>query len=296
MNFWWASQGKNYETAIPNGTLWSCPTGGLTPRILSERRMLKDMVRGDVVFHYARGYLRAVSEVREPWVAAARPEDYPKIRETDWDVGWLVLVSPIRGSIAIPFEELSSYIRSGDHGPLDKNGRPRQKYVSSLSRAEGEALLERIGELDLAPGPNGPDVAGWSGATDAASTTLRRLEQNALRDHLLAGRAYAPCALCGKTLPRDVLLAAHILPRRLLDSSERSDFANTAMLACALGCDVLFERGYIFVDESGRIQGSAVPRAGDLVDVVDSIVGRECSAYHAGTAGKFAARTALALA
>lgn len=61
MNYWWASQGRNYKTAIPNGTLWTSPWPDGTLR--KDRIQIKDIRNGDIVFHYARRQVRAVSRV-----------------------------------------------------------------------------------------------------------------------------------------------------------------------------------------------------------------------------------------
>ncbi|WBP92091.1 hypothetical protein [Kitasatospora cathayae] len=63
-------------------------------------------------------------------------------------------------------------------------------------------------------------------------------------------------ALCGRALPATLLTAAHIKKHAVCTDDEKRDFANIAMLACSLGCDSLYERGYITVTDTGRIQVS----------------------------------------
>ena len=50
-----------------------------------------------------------------------------------------------------------------------------------------------------------------------------------------------------------MLVAAHIKPRDLCTESERLDIPAIAMAACSLGCDALFEHGYLSVGESGSV-------------------------------------------
>lgn len=60
------------------------------------------------------------------------------------------------------------------------------------------------------------------------------------------------------------------------------------MIACRLGCDALFEAGYIGVDDAGFVVGSSVGVASELAAVLEGIVGRRCSAWRRETAGYFA--------
>ncbi len=88
--------------------------------------------------------------------------------------------------------------------------------------------------------------------TDSPTVGLRRLEQSVLRARLLNGAAYGHCRLCQIMLPAELLVAAHIKPRNLCTESERLD-AHVATLMCVLGCDALFERGYLRVMDSGKV-------------------------------------------
>ena len=103
-----------------------------------------------------------------------------------------------------------------------------------------------------------PSNASWP-ELDAAVTAKRRREQGALRGALLGMRTEGSCALCGETYPAEFLVAAHIKKRQYADDDERRDIPNIAMLACKFGCDELFERGYISVDESATVITSQLP-------------------------------------
>lgn len=253
MTFWWASQSKNYRVAIPQGTLWSCPVlradGILTQR--RDRAALKDMRRDEIVFHYADGFLRAVSRVTAPFVDAPRPVGYPKIREGDLDDGWLVRVQPLAVDLAVPFAELQPLVGAGVGKPFGTDGRPAQKYLSRLESHEAAAVLRALSasvfdELDL---DSLRDVAEGAGLvrTDARVWGTSRREQAELRQRLLAGRRENQCWLCGRDLPAAFLVAAHIKPRYMLSDAERLHFDDVAVLMCTLGCDALFERGYLVV-------------------------------------------------
>ncbi|MEC5318743.1 HNH endonuclease signature motif containing protein [Brenneria populi subsp. brevivirga] len=84
---------------------------------------------------------------------------------------------------------------------------------------------------------------------DLDSTRKRRAEQNFLRAYLLKGKESGQCVICGSTLPENLLIAAHIKKRADCTFEEKLDFNAIAGLMCKLGCDVLFEQGYIYVSE-----------------------------------------------
>ena len=88
--------------------------------------------------------------------------------------------------------------------------------------------------------------------TDALTTALRRLEQHQLRGRLLQGEDTGCCRLCGISLPAPLLVASHIKPRNLCSHEERLH-PNIATLMCLLGCDSLYERGYLRVRDDGVI-------------------------------------------
>lgn len=125
-------------------------------------------------------------------------------------------------------------------------------------------------------------------SSDAISMVRRRVEQRFLRRALLDGRDVAPCALCGRALPAEFLIAAHIVPRHRLTEAERYDFVTAAMLACTLGCDALFEGGYLAVDESGRVEARRESTCNAVLEVVRGLLGRSVTGVASESAPRFA--------
>ncbi len=107
-------------------------------------------------------------------------------------------------------------------------------------------------------------VAAYDGELERKAIRAQRGEQAALKRRLLPG-ATGECALCGRVLPGALLIGAHIKKRAMCTDDEKRDLANIAMLACTLGCDSLYEHGYISVAEGGTIQAS--PLAADIAEV-----------------------------
>jgi hypothetical protein len=121
-------------------------------------------------------------------------------------------------------------------------------------------VADGTGGSASSPGPaqhDGPDydeyVAAVDRDLDAPSEASRRVEQAFLRKVLLGGRTAAACAFCGRTLPADLLVAAHLRRRADLSRDERLRFRDIAVLACTLGCDAFYELGYLSVDEQGLL-------------------------------------------
>ena len=163
--------------------------------------------------------------------------------------------------------------------------------MSPLLGEEGVRLLDALEvQLDVVESLFGLPVA-WAGeTTDAEAFGKVRMEQAELRAHHLAGRASAPCALCGRVLPSRLLVAAHIAPRHALSDEQRRRFDEVAMLACALGCDALFEWGYVTVDGNGIVRAGIEAPTDDLRRAVADLVGKQCSAFSNTTAALFVER------
>jgi len=93
---------------------------------------------------------------------------------------------------------------------------------------------------------------------DPESMSKRRAEQIFLRAHLLKGLRNGECAICGSVFPENLLVAAHIKERSSCTNEEKLDFEAIASLMCKMGCDALFEHGYIYVN-NGIISKNSIP-------------------------------------
>lgn len=155
----------------------------------------------------------------------------------------------------------------------------------------GQVAVERIFEATSLLGM--PDTRWDAVETDSELLTSIRLEQAHLRRYLLGDAELAQCSLCGRRLPSRVLVAAHLVPRRFLTDSERREFASAATLLCVLGCDALFEWGYLVVDPQGVIRAGRTAESAELARHAEQLVGRICLAHNAATSRRFAEHSAL---
>jgi hypothetical protein len=105
-----------------------------------------------------------------------------------------------------------------------------------------------------------------------------RKEQMKLRKARFGNAKETECALCGRTLPTSIVRLAHIKRRSHAVGAELLDLNNT-MGACTLGCDELFERGILTVDDSGTILVDIPGSAGDLHNFVQFYDGRQLSGF-----------------
>lgn len=157
-----------------------------------------------------------------------------------------------------------------------------------LSLVASERILER---LDLLPGVGAVassyiDIAAAKVALsnlddelDVPSSTRRRKEQDLLRTIVLGGKSEESCSVCNRSLPVDLLVIGHIRKRHSCTPAIKKDLANV-MPVCLLGCDRLFENGYIYIDDKGLIRAAKqVESIVELRCVVDGLVGNVCAAW-----------------
>jgi hypothetical protein len=252
------------------------------------------MVPGDIAFHYNRAAIRAMTKVEKAAARSARPSAYPKVDPRDPDRGWTVRVEPIARHLYIASELVSKTLPRGT--VLDKNGQVNRRYIFELTENEAFSLVAlthlAIPAEETAFGRPLDELISNADPTDSLAWAKARREQAALREHHLAGAAVARCALCDNELPAKLLVAAHIKPRRDCTDAERRDFANIAMLVCTLGCDALFEWGYVIVNSKGEIRPGLRAAQPAVRGAVDDLAGRKCSRFNARTAAHFAARAA----
>lgn len=294
VNYWWASQGKNYEQAIRKGTLWTCERSNRNTD--QARTLIKSMKPDDIVLHYYKSHLRAISQVTTSWQPWLRPEENPKIDPEESDDGWLVTVGPVQTGLALHYTRVAELIRNGPGSPINSAGRPQQKFLSAVSEEDGHALLKELGVEEPTHAAEGlygrPDEWGGEDTDEVSLGTVRR-EQADLRRHLLGGRTAVSCSLCGEERPARLLVAGHIKPRSYCTEEERKDFGAVAMIVCSLGCDALFGWGYIYVDSERRVRRGILADNKDVEAAVDQLIGKVCSAHNEQTAKNFSAHAEL---
>lgn len=152
---------------------------------------------------------------------------------------------------------------------------------------EAPPVMSNLGD----PGPGeteDPAFLVLDGEFDSTTLTIVRREQRKLRQRLLGNSSSAECSLCGRTVPTDCLRTAHIKKRSECSEAERLDLANI-MPACTLGCDHLFELGYVYVDEHAVVRRNTKASTTSALDMIaTALEGRLCSVHSAMSEPYFA--------
>jgi hypothetical protein len=129
-----------------------------------------------------------------------------------------------------------------------------------------------------------PTELGHTGDYDAYALVLIRREQSRLRSLKLGTNPTAACAICGRTLPSNLVRAAHIKRRADCTPAERDSLSNV-LLACTLGCDELFERGYVAISDDFKVVVRPGLR-GDIAEFLRGLEGRAVAGLNPGS-GEF---------
>lgn len=118
---------------------------------------------------------------------------------------------------------------------------------------------------------------------DIVITVKGRAEQGFLRNHLFNGKKNAKCGICGKEYPVNLFVAAHIKKRAFCSKEERLDYKNIVIPMCKFGCDDLYEKGYITVDNALITQLKKYEMTPDVQLYLDEVSGRECGYWSVNT-------------
>lgn len=114
---------------------------------------------------------------------------------------------------------------------------------------------------------------------DKYSTTEVRREHVLLKQLLFSKRTEMACGLCGRIYPTRLLAVAHIKRRSMASKEERKNPA-IVMAVCYFGCDALYEKGFISVDQNGKIISlNKYITSPVLENYISNLEGKYCSAY-----------------
>jgi hypothetical protein len=284
MSYWWVNQGDSFEEARKLGALWAPleDKGGNKQPSWESLDLVK---QGDIVFHFAKKMVRGISLVTgESRVAEIRIRD-----RGQWqDLGREIEVEAQDFDFTIDLDEIPLELRTGSESgidtPFDKNGKVKQGYLFKLPQAGAQFLLTRLNlvnsEDERTLDNQVKELLGdFSGGTDKPITGTFRREQRALRQHLIGNKKSGECGICGRSLSSNLLVASHIKPRNECTEKERID-PSVVMLACVLGCDSLFDKGFIYIDKNGTIRVSGKSETyPDLSKFISPINGQVAKAY-----------------
>lgn len=184
--------------------------------------------------------------------------------------------------------------RNIPYAMLNKFAEYQPNYVvQGFSVLEEQKSTRILAGLDLASKAVFEDVTenDYFNATDELKdapldirrTAQVRTEQAFLRNSLFGGKRNGICCICGKTYPVEFLVAAHIKKRAHCSDDEKRDWRNIVVPMCKFGCDDLYERGYIGV-EDGKvcILQHDLPES-DIERVLGDLDGNRCGEWSEST-------------
>lgn len=237
------------NAVYPDGTaqFWGA-TPGLSGANVGKWKKLEP---GDAVFFYGQKKIYLAGHI-------ALPFHNPAFAERLWGrdgngLTWELMFALVNlRDVTLPIEEIRAALGWNDNAFIQGftvvNGDRANELAELVNLLDTgnllvacEAFTRKVGSTTA---PDGP--------TDGTRTASWRREHAGLKKRLveLAGDT---CGLCGEALPAAFLVGAHIKKRAHCTEEERKDFDNVGMLACVLGCDSLFERGYVSVGQGGEI-------------------------------------------
>lgn len=243
--------------------------------------------RSTGIHPYAReGWRRSLRHFH--WLSQRVTLDDIRARQEDIEAIRTDLERHHSGHLYFPFEV-----------PLSRPARPTQAYLTKLPAAlvrlfpelwtaaqdYAHGLVSESEYLEMAQDP----TLDLDSPLDSVRLGKVRLEQHFLRMHLFGEMDVAPCGLCGREFPLDLLVAAHVKPRSRCTDSERRDYRNLVMAMCKFGCDDLFEHGYLSVNENGSVvsrNDEHLPAA--VQEYLRQVAGRRCKHWSLSSEPYFA--------
>lgn len=239
-----------------------------------NRSTFDDVEIGATVLIYRKGKFVAAGEVSSKFENPALAHSiWKRMAGSSDDFSLMFSIRDVR-ALDLPIAEYNQFV-GNDPGWF--------VHGFGLVSAQKSALVYDLLEIDavISPKDSGSsaiDIPLFDGDLDRKYQRASRREQSYLRTILLGKNlAQAKCALCGRVLPVRLLWASHIKSRSKCSDAEKLDIPNIAMLACVLGCDALFEYGYVGVDASGVVRVSnALEGAGEAAAY---LWGRKCEAF-----------------
>ncbi|MFB7142349.1 HNH endonuclease [Gottfriedia sp. NPDC056225] len=269
MNNFIVMQGRTYQEEKNLGIIWSPQTdkGGKEPHFWLR---MKEVEKGDRVFHFVKGNIVAISIASTGCEKAKIPFNLRNKSEWNED-GYLVKLEYHQLDIEVNIKENISHISSAlpsVYSPFQTNGNGNQGYLFPCNEELAIKLLELISELNIyhineeqlefsideVRRIENNTLIPVIAETESEIKAKIRLGQQKFRKTLIplwGGK----CALCAINLS-ELLRASHSKPWKDSTNLERLDPYNGILLCC--NHDALYDNGLITFDAQGRLHISSV--------------------------------------
>jgi MoxR-like ATPase len=162
---WWVNQGATFDAERAGGYVWA-PQRSQAGRLVGHHQNVAQLATGDLIFHYAKGLVRAISVVR-----SAREEPRPAELPTEqWTrEGYLAEVAYHDAPTPIALEEIPASWRTDDGGPFTRHGSVKQGYLYPLSSRFVTRLTDEFGSR----WPDLRELVGQSDDREALAEFIR---------------------------------------------------------------------------------------------------------------------------
>ncbi|WP_117198462.1 hypothetical protein [Nocardiopsis sp. TNDT3] len=179
---------------------------------------------------------------------------------------------------------------------LDFSGFTGEPRTQPMAVEPSETTGQPASAMTVLPDPKKAGRIDYKKDTVHGKTWAKiRKEHKELKEAKFGNAEYLECSLCGRTLPAAVVRAAHVKARKFCQLDEYLEMANI-MPACALGCDELFEHGFVYVDEYGFVRANPSSKATPaLAQAAKALDGNLCTAVSPHSTDFYAFHRAKAL-
>ena len=146
--FWWVNQGKTYTQEKTDGIIWA-PQEDKTGNTPFHWQNVSKVREGDIVFHYSRGFVLAVSEANENAKAAPKPAS---LEDREWSqTGWIARVHYRQFQSKIPLAKIGRRIvdLALSHGPLNRHAAVNQGYLFEISEEAAQIITSKLSPEDI---------------------------------------------------------------------------------------------------------------------------------------------------
>ena len=129
-NIWWVNQGKTMNEEKEEGVLWA-PIENKNGSNEYHWETMKEVEKGDIIIHYANGYIRYVSKVEETAIKAKKSESIRDTAENWQREGRLIKTNYYKLDPPVELELFNDEIVNLeiDKGPINRKGRVNQGYL-----------------------------------------------------------------------------------------------------------------------------------------------------------------------
>lgn len=265
MRYWWVNHKQTFSAEIDGGYVWS-PKVNSNGGYNQTYTNLTLTIRGDIVFSYASGFIKAVGIVAGNYREQTKPSEFGSSGGNWSKLGWAV---PIDWELLErPFSP-KEYITDIApllpirNSPIRSNGNGNQGcYFAEISDTLGKLIIDIVKrsnpETLLAIGAEINRVKDLEAEGAILTGTIDQTERDQLikartgqgRFRLNVEKIEKLCRVT-KVKRKDLLIASHIKPWRDSNNQERLDGSNGLLLAPHV--DKLFDQGWISFTDTGDL-------------------------------------------